>query len=78
MGGEFFETVMFAMNSFGRVSVCGTISTYNVEDPPKGILKIVDIMIILYTLSLKTRKHVGKVQILSRVTEWFDCPFLRV
>ena len=60
VGGEFFETVMFAMNSFGRVSVCGTISTYNVEDPPKGILKIVDIMIYIY--------YVGKVQILSLVT----------
>ena len=24
------------MNTFGRVSVCGSISTYNVEDPPKG------------------------------------------
>ena len=36
MGGEFFETVLLAMNNFGRVSVCGSISTYNVEDPPKG------------------------------------------
>ena len=36
VGGEFFETVLYAMNDFGRVSVCGSISTYNVEDPPKG------------------------------------------
>ena len=36
VGGEFFETVLFAMNEYGRVSVCGSISTYNVEDPPKG------------------------------------------
>ena len=38
VGGEFFETALFAMNEFGRVSVCGSISSYNVEDPPKGIV----------------------------------------
>ena len=36
VGGEFFETVLSAMNDYGRVSVCGCISTYNVEDPPMG------------------------------------------
>lgn len=36
VGGEFFETVLANMNEFGRVSVCGAISLYNTEEPPKG------------------------------------------
>ena len=37
VGGEFFETVLANMNEFGRVSVCGAISLYNTEEPPKGM-----------------------------------------
>ena len=36
VGGEFFDTVVHQMNQFGRISVCGAISTYNVADPPKS------------------------------------------
>ena len=37
VGGEFFNTTLFAMNEFGRVAVCGAISTYNQgEEQPKG------------------------------------------
>ena len=36
MGGEFFEVVLSQMNSFGRVSVCGAISQYNLEQPATG------------------------------------------
>lgn len=37
VGGEFFEIVLANMNEFGRVSVCGAISLYNTEEPPKGM-----------------------------------------
>ena len=36
VGGEFFEVVLSQMNTFGRVSVCGCISQYNLDEPPKG------------------------------------------
>ena len=35
MGGEWFETVLANMNTFGRVAVCGAISQYNLTEPPK-------------------------------------------
>ncbi len=35
-GGEWFETVLTQMNTFGRVSICGAISQYNAEEEPKG------------------------------------------
>ena len=40
VGGEFFETVLAEMNPDGRVSVCGFISQYNLEEAPKGINKL--------------------------------------
>lgn len=38
VGGELSSIIMSQMNEFGRVSVCGSISTYNVTgcDSPKG------------------------------------------
>lgn len=36
VGGELSSTVMENMNQFGRVAVCGSISTYN-SKTPKGI-----------------------------------------
>lgn len=38
VGGELSSVIMSQMNEFGRVSVCGSISTYNVTgcDSPKG------------------------------------------
>ena len=35
VGGEWFETVLANMNTFGRVAVCGAISQYNLTEPPK-------------------------------------------
>ena len=35
VGGEYFETVLANMNTFGRVAVCGAISQYNLTEPPK-------------------------------------------
>jgi prostaglandin reductase 1 len=32
VGGEFFDTVLPQMNTFGRISICGIISTYNDSD----------------------------------------------
>ena len=48
VGGEFFETVLNQMNSFGRVSICGCISQYNLLEPPKGINN--PIYVIIYIL----------------------------
>lgn len=33
VGGEISSTVLYKMNKFGRVVICGSISTYN--DNPK-------------------------------------------
>ena len=35
VGGEWFETVMSNMNTFGRVAICGSISEYNLKEPAK-------------------------------------------
>ena len=42
VGGEFFETVLTNMNEFGRVSICGAISLYNLDDPPKSKVDCID------------------------------------
>lgn len=36
VGGDFYDTVLPLMNEFGRVSICGCISQYNVEEQDKG------------------------------------------
>ena len=33
VGGEFFDTVIPMMNTFGRVAVCGQITSYNKTEP---------------------------------------------
>ena len=48
VGGEFFEAVLNHMNLFGRVSICGCISQYNLLEPPKGINNL--IYVIIYIL----------------------------
>lgn len=35
VGGEISSTVLSQMNEYGRVAVCGAISTYNETDPEK-------------------------------------------
>lgn len=37
VGGDFFDAVLPLMNEFGRVSICGAISQYNLQAPEKGI-----------------------------------------
>jgi len=36
VGGEHLEAVLFNMNSFGRIPVCGMISQYNQTEPQSG------------------------------------------
>jgi NADPH-dependent curcumin reductase CurA len=36
VGGEIMDAVISRMNNFGRVALCGMISTYNQDGPPSG------------------------------------------
>lgn len=36
VGGEIMDAVFDRMNTFGRMALCGMISTYNQDGPPKG------------------------------------------
>lgn len=36
VGGEVFDTILPQMNVFGRIALCGTISTYTAATPPPG------------------------------------------
>jgi NADPH-dependent curcumin reductase CurA len=36
VGGEVFDTVLAQMNPFGRIAVCGLISSYNATELPPG------------------------------------------
>ena len=36
VGGEILDTVLMQMNTFGRIAVCGLISTYNATAAPDG------------------------------------------
>ncbi|KAF4520439.1 hypothetical protein B566_EDAN004011 [Ephemera danica] len=42
VGGEMSSRILTHMNSFGRVSVCGAISSYSYEDRPKASLIQID------------------------------------
>ena len=39
VGGDFYDTVLPLMNEFGRVSICGCISQYNLVEQEKGELQ---------------------------------------
>jgi NADPH-dependent curcumin reductase CurA len=36
VGGEIFETCLFAMKNFGRIACCGAVSQYDGAPPPHG------------------------------------------
>lgn len=36
VGADFSSTVLNHMNLFGRMAICGSISTYNDKEPAKG------------------------------------------
>ena len=44
VGGDFYDTVLPLMNEFGRVSICGCISQYNLEEQQKGELRTLILM----------------------------------
>ena len=51
VGGEWFETVLANMNDFGRVAVCGSISEYNLTEPPKA--RPVSSLILFHQLTVE-------------------------
>ncbi|XP_041472427.1 prostaglandin reductase 1-like isoform X1 [Lytechinus variegatus] len=51
IGGEFSSTVMYNMNAYGRVCVCGSISAYNAKESPKA--RVLQPAIIFQRLSLQ-------------------------
>ena len=51
VGGEWSETVLANMNTFGRVAVCGDISQYNLTEPPK--FRPVSGLILLHQLRVE-------------------------
>jgi len=57
VGGEFFNTVIQKMNTFGRVSICGAISQYNmaVEDRPKGKQKSMVYMTLFISIYFQVK-----------------------
>ena len=49
VGGDMFDAVLAQMNNFGRVSICGVISQYNLKEKQKGITSVkVDFVYINY------------------------------
>ncbi|KAH9640429.1 hypothetical protein HF086_018095 [Spodoptera exigua] len=46
VGGELSSTIMSKMNKFGRVAVCGAISSYNETDPEKRKASILQFFFI--------------------------------
>jgi len=50
VGGDIFDTVLGQMNPFGRVAVCGLISTYNATEPPPGPKNLRAILVMRLTV----------------------------
>lgn len=76
MGGEFFESVLGQMNTFGRVAICGAISEYNALEPPKGnLFDYISIYIILTTVVHPVTSIILWKQLTVKgfiVTRWLD------
>nr|CAI5853593.1 unnamed protein product [Callosobruchus analis] len=60
VGGEISSKIMFNMNTFGRISVCGAISGYNQNKPPKATL-------VQYPITMNQLKMEGFI-----VHRWLD------
>ncbi|KAL4715416.1 hypothetical protein ACJJTC_015319 [Scirpophaga incertulas] len=53
VGGELSSSVMSQMNNFGRVAVCGSISSYNETDPEKRKVTITQPYIVAKQLKIE-------------------------
>ncbi|KAJ0176533.1 hypothetical protein K1T71_007712 [Dendrolimus kikuchii] len=77
VGGEISSTVLSHMNSYGRVAVCGAISSYNETDPEKRKATILQPFIVAKQLKIEgflvnqfaDRTHEGINQNLKWVKE---------
>jgi hypothetical protein len=50
VGGEIFDTVLTRMNTFGRIAVCGMISSYNATEAPPGPKNLRSILVNRLTM----------------------------
>ncbi len=46
VGGPVFDTVLAQMNRFGRVALCGLVSTYNATEAPPGLKNVRAILVM--------------------------------
>ncbi|KAM3965135.1 prostaglandin reductase 1 [Aphomia sociella] len=53
VGGEISNIIMSQMNMFGRVAVCGAISSYNVTDPEKNKVNAIQPLIVFKQLKIE-------------------------
>lgn len=58
VGGEISSTVISQMNQYGRVAICGAISSYNETDPAKRKGKIMYNLTSIEFISYKMLKHI--------------------
>lgn len=49
VGGEISSTIMGYMNHYGRVAVCGSISSYNDASLPKGRIRNFHCKIVIFS-----------------------------
>ncbi|XP_064386880.1 prostaglandin reductase 1-like [Halichondria panicea] len=64
VGGEWFETVLTQMNLFGRVSICGAISEYNIDEPKS---RAVNQLILFNQLKIEG------FMVMRWLKEWPEC-----
>lgn len=72
VGGEIFEAVLWNMREFGRVALCGMISSYNDEElqpGPRGMTVIIGRRLTIQGFIVTDHLEVGK-EYVSKAIQW--------